>query len=662
MPDSWSGRHPWRPECIRLVSYCLRPSVSVNGYFNATFGQFWSVYFASFPCGLPFWKGRTHNPEGVCHSWLELIIFQLGLQAFPVMVPVRSVSFRLFDSMKEKWVYANERMPCGAKVRDGDRVFWMMISVGYRILEHREVFIRGCCCGLEVSVRILPTRMPRLPDMFHRMPEPDRVKLKKFHGECAGILSGGNFPVNYCNNYSESILPAGSKSHTDTMAVKPLGGGRKLPVILPIFILLIVAGVFFSGCTDSKTELPSGIADIVPAEGAGAARYDGNPDDTLSPAQLSSLRYVTEEFPPLNYREDNSAQGIAVNILEEIFRRNNANISVDVCEFLLWEDGYQAALAGPQTVIFSTARVPSREGLFQWAGPYAEGSIVLFAPAEKQLSLKSPDDLAELRIGAIVNTSSIPHLRAVGVLEESIVTGDSAEALVQMLEEGTIDAWSTGDLSGRYILRQYAANPDAYLPVYTLATNEYYFAFSPDTPEAIVLAFQEGIEEIKNEPGKNGTPIYQEFLYRNEGAGYFAGDVMKDDVIAVVDRCTAEISTNASVTIAAINGGKFSPFGSNVSEIYPFVYDVNTTIVADGGNPLLVGINLSGKTDAAGYAFRDAIVKGALANGTGWVEYVWTHPEHPSLYHKTTYYQSVKGDDGVTYIVCAGMYSQKPDI
>ena len=58
---------------------------------------------------------------------------------------------------------------------------------------------------------------------------------------------------------------------------------------------------------------------------------------------------------------------------------------------------------------------------------------------------------------------------------------------------------------------------------------------------------------------------------------------------------------------------------------------MNTAIVADSGNPPLVGMNLSGRTDAAGYAFQDAIVSGALANGTGWVEYVWTHPEHAAL-------------------------------
>jgi len=440
--------------------------------------------------------------------------------------------------------------------------------------------------------------------------------------------------------------------------MNPEGNYSNLKRFFVVFVLLVVIGVFFAGCTSAETESPSEAADSGPKEAveSGAGPDEPHPADTFSAAEFASLRYVTEEFPPLNYREDGSPKGMAVDILAEIFQRYNAGITVDVCEFLPWDEGYRAVQTGPRTVLFSTARVPGCDESLQWAGPYAEGSIVLFAPADEYSSLTVPDDLTGLRIGAISNTSSIPHLMTMGVPEESIVTGDNAPALVQMLEAGTIDAWSTGDHSGRYFLRQYATHPDAYIPVCTLATNEYFFAFSPDTPEAIVLAFQEGIRAIKNEPGENGIPVCQELLYRYEGAAYFDGDGTEEAVIAVVDRCTAGIAADAPGTIAAVNAGDSRFVDETGDGLYPFVYDVNTTIVADGGNPLLVGMNCSGKTDAAGYAFRDAIVRGALANGTGWVEYVWTHPEHPSLYHKKTYYQNVCGNDGVTYIVCAGMY------
>jgi polar amino acid transport system substrate-binding protein len=283
------------------------------------------------------------------------------------------------------------------------------------------------------------------------------------------------------------------------MNIKPKEKGQKLKGFLAVVALLVVIGVFFAGCTDAETNSLSEPADSVLAEGVEATADPGdlNPAASSATAGLASLRYVTEEFPPFNYREDGVPQGMAVDILADIFQQYGAGITVDVCEFLPWDEGYRAVQTGPRTVLFSTARVPGCDGSLQWAGPYAEGSIVLFAPADKYSSLPFPDDLAGLRIGAISNTSSIPYLLTNGVPVESIVTGDDAQALVGMLEAGEIDAWSTGDQSGRYFLQKYATHPDDYIPVFTLATNEYYFAFSPDTPEEIVMAFQEGICAVK---------------------------------------------------------------------------------------------------------------------------------------------------------------------
>jgi len=68
---------------------------------------------------------------------------------------------------------------------------------------------------------------------------------------------------------------------------------------------------------------------------------------------------------------------------------------------------------------------------------------------------------------------------------------------------------------------------------------------------------------------------------------------------------------------------------------------------------------MSGKTDVSGRAFRDELIAGALADGTGWVDYIWTNPAVGDLYYKTTYYTLVTGSDGVEYVVCAGRYKEE---
>jgi polar amino acid transport system substrate-binding protein len=56
--------------------------------------------------------------------------------------------------------------------------------------------------------------------------------------------------------------------------------------------------------------------------------------------------------------------------------------------------------------------------------------------------------------------------------------------------------------------------------------------------------------------------------------------------------------------------------------------------------------------------FRDELISGAVDNGTGWVDYIWTNPAMGGLFYKTTYYKLVTGSNGVEYVVCGGKYKE----
>jgi polar amino acid transport system substrate-binding protein len=67
-------------------------------------------------------------------------------------------------------------------------------------------------------------------------------------------------------------------------------------------------------------------------------------------------------------------------------------------------------------------------------------------------------------------------------------------------------------------------------------------------------------------------------------------------------------------------------------------------------------VNFRGKTDVTGKAFRDEIVSGALRNGSGWVDYVFSSPTETGLYYKTSYYRAATGSDNQVYIIGSGIY------
>jgi polar amino acid transport system substrate-binding protein len=371
---------------------------------------------------------------------------------------------------------------------------------------------------------------------------------------------------------------------------------------------------------------------------------------------LSRLNYLTEEWAPFNYQKEGSVTGISVELLEAVFQHIGVNRSRQDVRIVPLAEGFQAAQNNTSTVLFSIVRTPEREPLYKWAGPFTRASFVLYAPVSSNITISSPEDLNQYRIGTVKASIENNLLISQGVNASQIVNGETPEDLLQMLEEGRIDLWATGDLAGRYQMLQTAESPNAYGVVYTLSENDFYYIFSRDVPDTLVSAFENALETVRDQKDEQGVSDYERIIYRNLGVGCARQTFTDDSVVALVNTTALAIEKNASDTFRRINAGEAPYRDQEDSSLYAFVYDMNMTMVAHADNIQLVGMNFKDKTDVTGKPFRDEIHAGALKNGTGWVDYVYMHPVQTNLYYKTTYYRLTQGSDGKSYIVCSGNY------
>jgi polar amino acid transport system substrate-binding protein len=370
---------------------------------------------------------------------------------------------------------------------------------------------------------------------------------------------------------------------------------------------------------------------------------------------LAQLQYLTEEWAPYNFDENGTPSGIAVEILEAVFEDIGVNRSREDVRIVPLAEGFREVQNG-STVLFSIVRSPDREPLYKWAGPFTEGSFVVFAPISRNITIAAPGDLNRYRIGAVEGTIENTLLADRGVNASQIVNGPTPEDLLQMLEAGEIDLWATGDLAGRHQMVQTAEDPDAYEIVYTLSTNDFYYIFSRDVPDTTVMAFDHALQNVRLQRDVQGVSEYERIMYRYLGVGCARQTFTDADVMALVNRTAADIKRNAPDTFWRINAGEAPYRDLQDPGLYAFVYDTNVTMVAHAENIQLVGVNYRGKTDVTGKPFRDEIVAGALANGTGWVEYVYSSPAQAGLFYKTTYYRLTEGSDGKTYVVTSGNF------
>jgi len=213
----------------------------------------------------------------------------------------------------------------------------------------------------------------------------------------------------------------------------------------------------------------------------------------------TDLVLLTENFPPYNmakngknFAQGENINGIAVDIVREIFKR--ADITYSLTLRFPWERIYKLALEKPGYGVFVMARLPDRETLFKWVGPLGPDDWIMLAKADSKITLETLEDARQYKIGAykgdaIAETLAKQGLSPIVVLRDQ----DNAKKLVN----GQIDLWATGDPAGRYLARQEGVN--GLKTVLRFNSAELYLALNKDVPDELVVRLQAALDQLRKE-------------------------------------------------------------------------------------------------------------------------------------------------------------------
>jgi cytochrome c len=108
-----------------------------------------------------------------------------------------------------------------------------------------------------------------------------------------------------------------------------------------------------------------------------------------------------------------------------------------------------------------------------------------------------------------------------------------------------------------------------------------------------------------------------------------------DDVQALVRRAVEHIRLHGRQQAFA----DFSrPDGGFVEgDLYIFCDDADNIVLAHGGNPKLIGKNMSATRDIDGKLPVPELYRVGQTNGSGWVEYRWPNPREGTIQRKIAY-------------------------
>lgn len=260
------------------------------------------------------------------------------------------------------------------------------------------------------------------------------------------------------------------------------------PMRKPIFILSLIAAVvalfLFTRC-DKKTDEPYPFA----------------------------FQFITEDYKPLNYLENDTLKGLAPDLLKEICAGLNIPFSVQV---LPWDEGYAKVQEADNAVLFCTMLNSTRKDLFKWAGPIASLDWMFYSAAGSRTELASLDDARNAgKIGVIKDYAITQFLIQEGFT--NLVYCDSNTDAFDQLLKGQLDLFPSDKITAGAALEMLGKSIYSVASQLAIRTDLIYYAFNKNIPDEVVADVQQEIDRLK----ENGTlkALTQRYLNSSDFPG-----------------------------------------------------------------------------------------------------------------------------------------------
>lgn len=163
-----------------------------------------------------------------------------------------------------------------------------------------------------------------------------------------------------------------------------------------------------------------------------------------------------------------------------------------------WARAYDSALNEKNYLIYSIARIPEREDLFQWVGAIAPYNTSLYKLKNKKaIQIRSLEDAKPYEIGCSRADVITIYLQNQGFTRLQQVTDDTQNLHKLLL--GRVDLIAYDEASFVYKVQQEGLDLSQFERIYRLdeLSDKLYMAFSKSSDPQLVQKFQEGLRIIK---------------------------------------------------------------------------------------------------------------------------------------------------------------------
>ncbi|KTT31937.1 hypothetical protein SB18R_00040 [Pseudomonas oryzihabitans] len=202
--------------------------------------------------------------------------------------------------------------------------------------------------------------------------------------------------------------------------------------------------------------------------------------------RADALEVVTEDYPPFSLvQADGRVTGFSVELVRLLLARAELVAEPQV---MPWARAFAQAQGRPGVLIFSLARIPEREALFEWVVPLTETNLCLFSWQGRVRPLASLEAAHGLQIATVNGDAGERILLERGfTVGRELQSGAHYSLNLEKLKAGRVDLWVANRAVVDHLARQAGYDPRRDLvPAYCLPSYPVYLAASLNTAPEVV--------------------------------------------------------------------------------------------------------------------------------------------------------------------------------
>lgn len=222
--------------------------------------------------------------------------------------------------------------------------------------------------------------------------------------------------------------------------------------------------------------------------------------------------WITEHYPPYHYVTNNEIDGIAIEILSEIFQRNNVVFNPKE-KFMVfpWARAVRELEINHDAAIVSMGFTEERSSLFRLSKPLFSEEISLITLKRNQ---KSRLDLSELFIGVVRDDIGEKLLLSSNAAQLNLAYVQTSEELLLMLLKERVDAVAYSKQIIDYQISKLSVPVDEFSVVKVLAEVPATIAFNLNGETALLQLINETIEKMHQDGSIER--IFEEYRTRSQ--------------------------------------------------------------------------------------------------------------------------------------------------